>query len=112
MTRTSFHYFSDPSHGWLRVTEDDLKELGLNRGQFSPYSYCDGPRVYLEEDLDASLFLAAYEAKHGKRPEIIERRENAASLVRNLPANPANAYTYDAAMALLKGFRAQIDAAA
>ena len=48
--------YSDNEHGWLRVPKKELKELGL-MDRISSYSYEDKEYIYLEEDLDADLFL-------------------------------------------------------
>lgn len=52
------NFYSDPGHGWLRVPAALLEKLGVVE-KVSPYSYMQGPWVYLEEDCDASEFLAA-----------------------------------------------------
>ena len=73
---TRFRYHSDPGHGWLEVGIEDIKDVGLRPGLFSSCSYWQGTRYYLEEDADASLFVAAYEAKFGQKPafeELVER---------------------------------------
>src|SRR4249920_2095940 len=36
-----YSFFSDSGHGWLRVTIDDCKAIGLDRSDFSWYSYSD-----------------------------------------------------------------------
>ena len=51
------NFYSDPGHGWLRVPLALLDKLGLV-DKISPYSYMQGPWAYLEEDCDASEFLA------------------------------------------------------
>lgn len=58
-----FDFYSDPSHGWLKVQRKELVELGIE-SQISGYSYQKGDAVYLEEDSDASQFIDAWEAKH------------------------------------------------
>lgn len=55
-------FYADPGHGWLAVKRDMLTELGIN-DKITPYSYQRGRTVYLEEDCDASTFLAAARAK-------------------------------------------------
>lgn len=67
-----YRFISDPGHGWLEVNWVDLKRLGLNPGDFSAYSYRDRNVFYLEEDCDAPRFLSAFEARHGKAPELVE----------------------------------------
>lgn len=55
--RLLFH--SDPAHGWLQVPRDLIDALGIAH-RISQFSYVDatGAFVYLEEDCDASLFVA------------------------------------------------------
>jgi hypothetical protein len=57
-------YYTDPGHGWFAVKRTDLADLGL-LDKVTTYSYQRGQTVYLEEDCDASLYFAAYRAKHG-----------------------------------------------
>lgn len=78
--RLTFH--TDPGHGWLEVTRADLVELGI-LGLVSAYSYTDGPRVYLEEDCDATLYLEAAKAAGWVLNLVDKYAEN--SFVRQLP---------------------------
>jgi len=55
---STYHFFSDPGHGWLEVTREELDRLNLLK-QISGYSYAKGSKVYLEEDCDAGVFLYA-----------------------------------------------------
>ena len=48
-------FHSDPGHGWLQVTRQELKDLGI-LDKISHYSYQKRGDVYLEEDCDYSLF--------------------------------------------------------
>ena len=48
--------YSDDAHGWLRVEKTTLKKLGL-LDKISSLSYEDDKYIYLEEDLDAGVFL-------------------------------------------------------
>lgn len=54
------NFHSDPGHGWLEVTAEDLDEVGLKPSDFSKYSYKRGASYFLEEDVDASKFVDAY----------------------------------------------------
>ena len=85
MIHQCFIFHTDPGHGWLEVTTDQLKELGLKTDDFSNYSYRSGNNVYLEEDLDASKFLSAYKKKYHKYPTCSEKHTNNDSFVRELP---------------------------
>lgn len=66
-----FVFYSDPGHGWLKVSKALLDGLGI-LGQVSHYSYMRKGFVYLEEDQDASLFINAYRAKYGVDPKFKE----------------------------------------
>ena len=75
MQRT-FHFYSDPAHGWLRVNKRVLRNYWGNlwRQSFTPYSYELGDWVYLEEDQDAHVFLtglkdAGVEYRINRRPQ-------------------------------------------
>lgn len=81
-----FTYHTDPGHGWLEVSAADLKAVGLTAKDFSAYSYRGNGKLYLEEDCDASKFVAAYEAKHGRKAEYQERYAER-SFIRRLPSN-------------------------
>ena len=49
-------WISDPGHAWLRVPLSDYVASGITASRFS---YVDAEYVYLEEDRDAELYLAA-----------------------------------------------------
>jgi hypothetical protein len=68
-----FEFISDPGHGWLKVKDKDLIDVGLWAPDFSSYSYRSGNTFYLEEDCDAAIFVRAFEAKHGRKPAYVER---------------------------------------
>lgn len=52
----TYTFISDIGHGWLAVP---LKDYLLSGIAASPFSYRDNLQVYLEEDWDAGLFMAA-----------------------------------------------------
>ena len=56
LRKTPHKYWNDPGHAWLEVEKAHLKELGI---QFviSGYSYQDGEKAYLEEDVDMTIYL-------------------------------------------------------
>lgn len=60
-----FTLYYDAGHGWLEVSEAQAASVGLTEGDFSAYSYRQGDKLYLEEDLDLSVFLRAWESEHG-----------------------------------------------
>lgn len=65
MKNKQYIFHTDPGHGWLAVKKSELIYLGLLE-YVTPYSYMKGDTVYLEEDMDAGMFMAAYEEKFGK----------------------------------------------
>lgn len=84
---STFTFYCDPGHAWLRVSLRDLEATGLKPGDFTQYSYISPSAIFLEEDCDATKFLAAYEAKHGKEPRVNEMVVNGYSTIRRLPPN-------------------------
>lgn len=88
--KSHFHFYADPSHGWLMVTDDDLRAVGLTVTDFGRYSYTACGRYYLEEDCDATLFILAYKATTGRKPEIVEHFDAGESLIRTFTRLPAN----------------------
>jgi len=60
MKKKTFNFYSDPSHGWLAVKRNYLKQLNI-LNEITRYSYEKGQTVYLEEDKDMALFLSALE---------------------------------------------------
>ena len=82
MAKFTLHY--DAGHGWLKVTADQLRSCDLDEADFSAYSYRDGDQVfYLEEDLDCSVFLRAWEAVHGAA-DVIGHDDGYQSWIRGL----------------------------
>ena len=68
----TFKFYSDPSHGWLAVKRQLLRDLKIIN-DISSYSYQRGKTVYLEEDSDAQKFINAFEKKHGQKGHYIEK---------------------------------------
>jgi hypothetical protein len=54
----TYHNYTDPGHGWLRVTKKELELLGV-ADKISSCSYMRGDVAFLEEDCDDPLFLQA-----------------------------------------------------
>ena len=80
-----FDFYSDPGHGWLKVSKEVLKKyIGKDwRKIFSSFSYEKGKYVYLEEDSDVSRFKNWMEAG-GQTVEIRQRPQtNSRSRIRN-----------------------------
>ena len=61
-----FTLYYDAGHGWLAVTQALAATVGLTEGDFSACSYREGNTLYLEEDLDAGIFVRAWEAHRGE----------------------------------------------
>ena len=80
----AFIYHTDPGHGWLEVSFTELHKVGLMPSDFSAYSYLQGSVAYLEEDCDASIFLRAYEAQHGKHADVVEKYSHHEHWIRRL----------------------------
>ena len=51
-----YNFHEDAGHGWLAVPVEEVKASGI---EVSGYSYRKGNMAYLEEDLDAGLFMDA-----------------------------------------------------
>jgi hypothetical protein len=77
-----YKFISDPGHGWLGVSRDELKTLGL-LDKISNYSYQQGNIVWLEEDCDAHLFAEAKRARGEALTIREEHQEN--TFIRTLP---------------------------
>lgn len=59
MKQRVFRYYTDPGHGWTRVSKEFLKKLlGSDwRLAFTHFSYERSDYVYLEEDEDTSRLV-------------------------------------------------------
>jgi hypothetical protein len=60
--QTKFDFFSDSSHGWLKVPMKLLKELEIEK-KISQFSYWRKGSAYLEEDRDLLLFIHTMKEK-------------------------------------------------
>ena len=58
-----YKFYSDAGHGWLCVSKKKLVKLGI-ADKVSGFSYVRNDNVFLEEDVDAPLFLNEMK-KHG-----------------------------------------------
>ena len=54
----SYTFIVDPAHGWLKVSIDEIRKLGIAKN-ISNYSYVDSCNAFLEEDQDALIFIRA-----------------------------------------------------
>lgn len=80
-----FHY--DAGHGWLKVDHATLALVGLDLTDFSEYSYVDRTHMYLEEDVDAGLFIETVDSLAGEKPRIIEIDDGDESFIRSKRRN-------------------------
>ena len=76
-----FNFYSDPSHGWVKIPKELLKKLNLEN-EISHYSYVRDAFVYLEEDKDLTTFVRAMEKK-GKEVKFRQFHGNKSSKIRN-----------------------------
>ena len=53
-----YELIDGPGHAWLKVPIQEIVQLALEE-KISTYSYMDTQFVYLEEDLDLSVFIRA-----------------------------------------------------
>ena len=77
----TFHFYTDPGHGWLAVKKQFLETLGI-AAQITPYSYQHGDTAYLEEDCDMTVFLQALK-KTGIEVEITIHHTDQDSRIRS-----------------------------
>jgi hypothetical protein len=82
MTTRKLTYHTDSGHGWLEVPRADVIALGLAE-KISAYSYMGGLSLYLEEDLDAGLYLDAAKAA-GYTLNIVEKYTDGDSPIRTM----------------------------
>lgn len=57
----TLHFYTDPGHGWAKVSKKDLAHYGLTE-DISAFSYMRGDFAYLEEDDDLSKLMRACQA--------------------------------------------------
>jgi hypothetical protein len=83
---TEFLFITDPGHGWLVVTIDDVNAVGLSIYEFSNSSFVQDGVLFLEEDADATLFILAYEATMEFKPDF--RTRDVGHFSKNRPRLP------------------------
>jgi hypothetical protein len=79
----TYTFHSDAGHGWLAVKRTELFDRGLLT-KVTDYSYEKGGTVYLEEDMDASMFIESLKAD-GVPYKIVEGAYHDRSPVRSYP---------------------------
>ena len=82
-----FTFSTDPGHGWLLVTPQELAAVGLTEADISVYSYRspDGVLFALEEDCDATRFLDAWKAANPGCSPSFDERHHERNEIRNWP---------------------------
>jgi hypothetical protein len=86
-----YAFYSDPAHGWLKVSIEELKQLDIC-SKITAFSYITADRkyAYLEEDQDAETFFAAalaadwFENFNAIRRCTQQFTTNSSSFIRNL----------------------------
>ena len=75
--------YTDPSHGWAKVSLKELLKLNI-MDKISSYSYIhkNGLYAYLEEDVDLSTYLKALDDK-GIKFRMIEKHTDKSSKIRS-----------------------------
>jgi hypothetical protein len=87
-----FTYYTDPAHGWVCVTLDDLRSIGLKPADFTLYSYRNGNELYLEEDKDAMKFIYHWNEKYKEPPLFYEQHiPTTENFIRRFPHNDTRA---------------------
>lgn len=79
--KDTYKFYCDPGHGWLAVKRQELIDLGI-LAKISPYSYQKGATVYLEEDCDLSVFMAA-KRELGEAVNIVEKHTDKSHPIRS-----------------------------
>lgn len=77
-----FNFYSDPSHGWLKVPKSLLVKLGIS-SQITQYSYQKQEFVYLEEDQDLTLFIKTMKKSNLNFKILNMKQSNKSSKIRS-----------------------------
>ncbi len=93
MTDKVYKFYADAGHAWCAVKTVELHDLSIFN-EISLYSYIKGATSYLEEDMDLYLFVKAYEAKYGKKPEIKYVNHGDVSPIRSYQRFPSQVHNY------------------
>lgn len=81
MKNKKYNFYSDPGHGWVKVSIKEIVKLNI-QDKISSYSYVRGDSVYLEEDCDLSVFVKALE-KVNIFPYWVEHHTDKSSKIRS-----------------------------
>ena len=81
--KRSYKFYSDSSHGWLKVPVKDVISLAILR-DITPYSYLSKDKlfIFLEEDQDLGLFMGAA-ISEGWKVSIKDQKPSNRSRIRN-----------------------------
>ena len=88
--------YTDPGHGWLKVSIQELQDLGIIHA-VSEYSYIHGHNAYLEEDCDMGVYLDAMD-RDGKRVQFVDKHTDNSSRIRKY-----RMYSVEEALEIMKG---------
>lgn len=81
MKSKKYTMYSDCSHGWLKVSKKELKQLDI-ADKISHYSYERGDYAYLEEDCDYSKFVAVMNSL-GYCVQVVDKYSSKQSKIRS-----------------------------
>lgn len=86
MEKRSYTFVVDPGHAWLVVPLSDIQDSGI-AADISRYSYVNEGFAYLEEDVDAGLFIRAMQARGYQvdTDSVFEEKTQIRSFARFLP---------------------------
>lgn len=79
---TSYDFYEDSGHGWLKVDLREIERLGLTT-KITYFSYERNGYVFLEEDLDMSTFIDAKKVQDGVDIKLRRHFTNGHSKIRN-----------------------------
>lgn len=80
MKTIKLSYYTDPAHGWVKVSKKVLFDLEIS-DKITRYSYMRGEYAYLEEDHDLSILINAY-SKRGITIQFNQSNSNRDSKIR------------------------------
>ena len=82
-----FTKHDDAAHGWLEVKFEDLIDLNI-QDQISNFSYIDSIKklIYLEEDIDMTLFMKSYKEKYNRGLVFVTENNFEIHPIRDLPS--------------------------
>jgi len=83
ITEANLTFYRDGGHGWLKVSKDFFNRTNRTMKHITCYSYQDNKYYYLEEDLDATLYLKNLEVE-GIKINLSFKDDGNYSPIRNL----------------------------